>query len=435
MPEIFVEGGHRLRGELYVQGSKNAVLPILAAAVLPEGETVLTRVPVIGDVAVSLEILSALGVSVSFADGRLTLCADSLCSAEVPQELGARMRSSVLFLGSLLGRRQEVRTAFPGGCAIGSRPVGLHLSVLRQLGAEIFSEGDRLCGRVEQFTGGTVTLPSPSVGATEQALLAAVSAAGETLLRGAAREPEVQILCDFLCACGAKIRGQGTGEIRVTPAPLHGCHFEIPGDRIAAGTYLAAAAATSGDVTVRGIFPAQLRSSLAVFRRLGCLVDEGEDWVRLIREGALRPVSRLETEPYPGFPTDMQPLILPLLALASGESRLWENLFENRLGLAGELNRMGADIEVHDRLAVIHGVESLAGCPVAAHDLRGGAGLLVAALAARGDSHITGRKYMERGYEEPERNLAALGAVIRCSGESGQRRGKREEARWRNSDR
>ncbi|MCD8125256.1 MAG: UDP-N-acetylglucosamine 1-carboxyvinyltransferase, partial [Lachnospiraceae bacterium] len=401
---------------LHIQGSKNAVLPILAASVLPEGETVLTHVPVIGDVAVSLEILSALGVSASLADGRLTLCADSLCGDEVPRELGARMRSSVLFLGSLLGRRQKVRAAFPGGCAIGSRPVGLHLSVLRQLGAEISSGGNGLCGRVGRFTGGVVALPFPSVGATEQALLAAVSAAGDTVIRGAAREPEVQILCDFLGACGAKIRGQGTAEIRVMPAPLHGCHFEIPGDRIAAGTYLAAAAATAGDVTVRGIPPEHLRSSLAVFRLLGCRVDEGEDRVRLVREGMLRPVPRLETGPYPGFPTDMQPLILPLLALASGESRLRENLFENRLGLAGELNRLGADIRVCDRLAVIHGVRSFTGSSVAASDLRGGAGLLVAALAARGVSRITGRRYIERGYEEPERNLTALGAAIRLIG-------------------
>ncbi len=413
MPEIIVEGGRRLQGEVQIQGSKNAVLPVLAAAVLPKGETVLTHVPAIDDVAVSLEILTALGVSVSFSGGRLTLCADSLDGIEVPEELGSRMRSSILFLGSLLGRQKEAQTAFPGGCAIGNRPVGLHLSVLRQLGAEIFFEKNCLCGRAERFTGGTVILPSPSVGATEQALLAAVSAAGETLLCGAAREPEVQVLCEFLSACGAKICGQGTGELRVIPAPLHGCHFEIPGDRIAAGTYLAAAAATSGDVTVRGIIPEHLGSSLSVFRKLNCLVDEGEDWVRLSRDGALRPVPELETEPYPGFPTDMQPLTLPLLAMAPGESRLRENLFENRFGLAGELNRMGAKIAVRGRLAVIHGVEFLTGCPVEAADLRGGAGLLVAALAARGTSRIAGRKYIGRGYEEPEKNLAALGAAIR----------------------
>ncbi|MCD8010990.1 MAG: hypothetical protein LUF34_09540 [Lachnospiraceae bacterium] len=192
MPEIIVEGGRRLQGEVQIQGSKNAVLPVLAAAVLPKGETVLTHVPAIDDVAVSLEILTALGVSVSFSGGRLTLCADSLDGIEVPEELGSRMRSSILFLGSLLGRQKEARAAFPGGCAIGNRPVGLHLSVLRQLGAEIFFEKNCLCGRAERFTGGTVVLPSPSVGATEQALLAAVSAAGETLLCGAAREPEVR---------------------------------------------------------------------------------------------------------------------------------------------------------------------------------------------------------------------------------------------------
>ncbi|MDD6213080.1 MAG: UDP-N-acetylglucosamine 1-carboxyvinyltransferase [Clostridiales bacterium] len=414
--QILVEGGYPLLGEVENQGSKNGILPVLAASVLIPEEIILTHVPMIQDVMVSLDILAELGVSYTYLAGTLEIHSRDLSQTEVREHLSSCMRSSVLFLGSLLGACGEASVSYPGGCTIGKRPVDLHLEVLRRLGADIWEKDGRILASAHTLTGCCLKLPFSSVGATEQAILAAVSAEGTTVISGAAREPEVGILCEFLRACGARIFGEEKGEIVIEPSPLHGCIYDLPGDRIAAGTWLAAAAASHGELLIHRVVPEQMESSISVFCSMGYPVEKGKDWIYIgKRKHSGKGIPLLETGPYPGFPTDMQSIVLPLLAVAEGDSRVRENIFENRLKMAGELNRMGAEIRVKERDAEIHGVPQLKGTIVRAGDLRSGAGLVIAALGAEGKSTVEGWEYVERGYEGWEKKLRALGARINFS--------------------
>lgn len=414
MSRIWVKGGRRLQGEVTVQGSKNAVLPILSAAVLNPGITELEGVPDIADVRVGIEILRSLGAEIEWQGHRLSIDGRGIRPEPVPEELGERMRSSVLFLGPLLARFGEASVCRPGGCAIGKRPVDLHLEGLRQLGAKFDLSEERIHGRAAELKTVQIRLRLPSVGATQQLVMAACGVTGMVTLSGCAREPEVEALCCFLEAVGvAQIRGAGTSRIRILGG---GCcrptRFFIPGDRIAAGTYLAAAAGTGGTLTVQGISPWQLKRTLQLFRRMGCRIQTGEDFIR-ISGRAREAVPYLATAPYPGFPTDMQSAFLTLAAAAEGKSVLEETIFESRLSLAEELNRMGAGILVCGRRAEIPGGARLHGASVRGSDLRSTSALALAALMAEGESWVEGWEHAERGYESFTEILSELGGMIR----------------------
>ena len=388
MSRIWVKGGRRLQGEVTVQGSKNAVLPILSAAVLNPGITELEGVPDIADVRVGIEILRSLGAEIEWQGHRLSIDGRGIRPEPVPEELGERMRSSVLFLGPLLARFGEASVCRPGGCAIGKRPVDLHLEGLRQLGAKFDLSEERIHGRAAELKTVQIRLRLPSVGATQQLVMAACGVTGMVTLSGCAREPEVEALC-----------------CRPT-------RFFVPGDRIAAGTYLAAAAGTGGTLTVQGISPWQLKRTLQLFRRMGCRIQTGEDFIR-ISGRAREAVPYLATAPYPGFPTDMQSAFLTLAAAAEGKSVLEETIFESRLSLAEELNRMGAGILVCGRRAEIPGGARLHGASVRGSDLRSTSALALAALMAEGESWVEGWEHAERGYESFTEILSELGGMIR----------------------
>lgn len=414
MSGIGIEGGCRLTGEMEIQGSKNAVLPVLAASILHSGVTVFTHVPDIADVRASLEILELLGARTEFRDHFLWIDASEAGPSEIPKELGERMRSSVLFLGPLLARFGEGALYRPGGCAIGKRPVDYHLTGLTRLGAELSCEGERILASARHLTGCSVTLPYPSVGATEQLLLAACGANGPTRILGAAREPEIVTLCRYLKMAGAQIDGEGSTEIVV-----HGfrpvareIRFQIPGDRIAAGSYLAAAAVTGGRIHVEGIHPSHLWSTICGFRQMGCDLRLDPEGIFLSAPERLTALPFLSTDPYPAFPTDMQSAFLAMMSLADGESVMEENVFEKRLTMAKELNRMGANIEVEGKRARCTGVERLHGAELQGADLRSGAGLIAAALAADGVSTVSGFEHVERGYENMVGILKSLGAKV-----------------------
>ena len=415
MSGIEVEGGCRLAGELEIQGSKNAVLPVLAASILHAGVTVLTHVPDIADVRASVEILELLGVKTQWLGHTLWLDAAEAVPGEIPRQLGERMRSSVLFLGPLLARFGQGCLYAPGGCAIGQRPVDYHLAGLEHIGARLEVEEGKIQAQAYSLKGGLAELPYPSVGATEQLLLAACGAEGETQIRGAAREPEIVTLCRYLRRAGAEISGEGSSVIRVNGfQPVRDeIRFRIPGDRIAAGTYLAMAAMTGGKLHVQGIHPGHLWAPVCAFRRMGCELRLLPEGIFLAAPERLLPLPYLETAPYPGFPTDLQSSFLAMMAVAAGESVLEEKVFENRLAMAGELNRMGACIHVDGRTARCSGVERLHGARVRGTDLRSGAGLVGAALAAEGTSLVEGFEHVERGYEGMLPLLQDLGARAR----------------------
>ena len=413
MSGIQIEGGCRLTGSVRIQGSKNAVLPVLAASLLHAGITVFSRVPEIADVWWSRKILEELGVRTEFQDHTLWVDASGAEPREIPRRLGEKMRSSVLFLGPLLARFGSAALYAPGGCAIGRRPVDYHLAGLRRLGARL-EEQD---GRIRAWGplgGGLVSLPYPSVGATEQLLLAACGAGGETCIQGAAREPEIVTLCRYLRRLGAWVEGEGTDRIRVRGfRPVRGTvSFAVPGDRIAAGTYLAMGAVTGGRLRVEGISPAHLWAPVCAFRRMGCELRLLPEEISLSAPRRLSALPRLATAPYPAFPTDLQSSFLTMMAVAQGESVLEENVFESRLALAGELNRMGARIRVQGRRAVCQGVPGLRGAAVRGTDLRSGAALAGAALAAEGCSRLEGFEHVERGYEGMIPILQSLGARV-----------------------
>lgn len=419
MGTYIVRGGRKIEGEFAVRGSKNTALPILAASLLAEDEVVLENIPLIRDVFQTMDILRELGCKVSLSEERRTVTIDSrhLSGTEIGNETVRKMRSSILFLGALLGREKRGKLAYPGGCAIGKRPIDLHLSAFEKMGVTIREKGVVLDCRAERILGQHIYLDFPSVGATENILLLASKAEGVTVIHNAAREPEIVSLVRFLRAIGAEIYGEGTASIMVEGVKdLHGAYYVIPADRIEGGTFLCAAAMTGGELRLKGLEREQMGAVLEVMQMTGCrFLWEDSDllWMRPPKQ--LLSDFTIVTGPFPAFPTDMQPLMMSLLTLAKGNCMISETVFEARFSQGEELCRMGADIRISGRNASIYGVEKLHGAEVFARDLRCGASLLVAALAAEGESRVHGSEYVERGYEKIEDAFSFLGGDIRLT--------------------
>ena len=408
-----VHGGSRLEGSCRVQGSKNASLPILAATILTPQRCELLRVPRLTDVDAALRILRRLGCRACRRDGTVAVDSAALSCCAVPHELMAEMRSSVIFMGALLARCGEARLSLPGGCKLGKRPIDLHLAALRKLGAEIEEEGGELHCRAGQLRGAEIELGFPSVGATENAMLAACGAKGETVFRGAAREPEIVALQDFLRAMGAGIEGAGSGVIRIRGFQPRGLvRFRVPADRIAAATFACAAASCGGDVELLGLEAQEISALLHFLNAAGCDIINDKHALRIRAQGRLLPVGPVVTAPYPGFPTDAQPLLMAAMLRARGRTLIRETIFEQRFRQVPELCRLGAQIRVDGRTAEILGVERLRGAALQATDLRGGAAMILAALAAEGESVVLDEGHVRRGYEELDRSLESLGARI-----------------------
>ncbi|MBR4691486.1 MAG: UDP-N-acetylglucosamine 1-carboxyvinyltransferase [Oscillospiraceae bacterium] len=413
MSVLKIVGGRRLSGSVRVQGAKNSALPMLAASVMTEGISVLRNCPALSDVETTLEILRHVGCRVYRDGDAVYVDASGPISPEVPDELMRRMRSSVIFLGALLARCGEAALSLPGGCELGPRPVDLHLLALRALGAEITEAAGRLCCRAGRLRGGHIDLPAVSVGATENAMLAACLAEGTTVITGAAREPEIQDLQAFLRAAGALVSGAGSGVIRIRGVEkLRGAEHRIIPDRIAAATWLAACASAGGSVRLYDADPGRCGPILQVLRRMGCSVSTGEGLITLERRGGLVSPRSVVTRPYPGFPTDAQPPLMAAALRARGTTVMIETIFEARYRHVPALRRMGADVRTEGKTAVIRGVERLRGTETAAADLRGGAALAVAALAAEGETVLGGLQHVDRGYEDLAGTLAALGAEV-----------------------
>lgn len=419
MGTYIVRGGRKIEGEFAVRGSKNTALPILAASLLAEDEVVLENLPLIRDVFQTLDILRELGCKVSLSEETRTVTIDSrhLSGTEIGNETVRKMRSSILFLGALLGREKQGKLAYPGGCAIGKRPIDLHLAAFEKMGVSILEEGVVLDCRADRISGQHIYLDFPSVGATENILLLAAKAEGVTVIHNAAREPEIISLVRFLRAIGAEIYGEGTASIMVEGVKdLHGAYYVIPADRIEGGTFLCAAAMTGGELRLKGLEREQMGAVLEVMRMTGCrFLWEDSDLLWMCPPKQLLSDFTIVTGPFPAFPTDMQPLMMSLLTLAKGNCMISETVFEARFSQGEELCRMGADIRISERNASIYGVEKLHGAEVFAKDLRCGASLLVAALAAEGESHVHGSEYVERGYEKIEDAFSFLGGDIRLT--------------------
>lgn len=413
MKLIAVEGGSRLRGELTVQSAKNSVLPILAATILSGDVCVIERCPRLEDVDASTAILRHLGCRVQWAGEDLEVDSSGLCRWDIPDDLMRRMRSSVIFLGAILARCAQAELSYPGGCELGPRPIDLHLHALGALGAGIDECGGQIrCGG-RDLRGTEIVLTLPSVGATENAMLAACGAKGVTVISNAAREPEIMDLQDFLCKMGASVRGAGTSTVIVEGARLlHGCRHRCIGDRIAAATYLAAVAATGGDVTLSGVDYRHLSTVTTALRQAGCRISSDSGHIRLHSEGCLRGVCPIHTSPYPGFPTDAQAVMMAALLRAKGTTVFVENMFQNRYRHVAELQRMGANIRLEGRVAVLCGVPRLCGATVRCTDLRGGAALVLAGLQADGITQVEEIHHIKRGYSDLTGDLARLGARI-----------------------
>lgn len=412
--ELFViDGGKPLYGSVGTQGSKNSILPIMAAALLSEEGCRLENCPRLSDVETALAILRLLGCRGKLRGHALELDCSRAAFAAVPTALAGKMRASILFLGPLLARFGRAELPLPGGCRLGPRPIDLHLAALRQLGAEIAVEEGRLLCHAEKLRGAEICFPSPSVGATENALMAAAAAEGESLLLGCAREPEIVDLAAFLCAMGARIRGAGTDRIYVEGVSrFHAARHRIIPDRIAAATTLCAAAACGGEVELGNCDPVALAPVLRSLGEMGCTLIIDGDRICLSRRGALKAPAPIRTGPWPAFPTDAQPPLLAASLRAEGESFFEETVFSARFAYAAELKALGARLRVSGQSSRVKGVPVLRGGELRALDLRGGAALLIGALQAEGVSRLWGAEYIDRGYEAPEQTLTALGARI-----------------------
>ena len=414
MDKYIIDGGEKLYGRVEIQGAKNTVLPLLAASVLTDEQVKIRGVPTIVDVENMMRILSELGCKIQRRKEYAVIDSSNAVSHEIPPRLTKELRSSVFMLGSVLTRFRRAKISYPGGCDIGLRPIDLHLSGLKRLGVEITEEGGYIDCKADVLKGAEILLDFPSVGATENIILAAVKAQGLTVIRNAAKEPEIVDLQNFLNAMGAKVCGAGGGTVVVEGVKrLHGVDYTPIGDRIEAGTYLIAAASCGGEIETLGVPPENIAALLHKLRENGCKIHTKNDKIILRSNGLLQSVDLVETMPFPGFPTDMQAQYAALCTTARGTTLIVENLFETRYKYAGELKRMGADITVRDRPAVIRGVEKLHGAKVPAGDLRGGAALVVAALKADGQSEVVDLSHVDRGYADFEYKLKRLGAKIR----------------------
>ncbi|GAB0116171.1 UDP-N-acetylglucosamine 1-carboxyvinyltransferase [Acidisoma sp. 7E03] len=415
MDRIRIVGGQPLHGEIPIGGAKNAALPLMAAGLLTDERLVLTRVPRLADIVTMGDLLAGHGIAVEKTDGegRVLSLGGAITNTEAPYDIVRKMRASILVLGPLLARCGEARVSLPGGCAIGTRPVDLHLRGLEQMGAEIALEGGYVVAKVPgRLKGATIIFPMVSVGATENLLMAASLADGQTVLRNAAREPEIIDLCHCLTAMGARISGIGTGELVVEGVErLHGATHAIIPDRIETGTYACAVAIAGGEVLLRDARLDHLGAVTRVLEEAGIAVEETPDGIRVQRRNGLHGADVM-TEPYPGFPTDMQAQFMALMTVAEGASMITESIFENRFMHVSELTRMGARVNVHGASAIVRGVPQLTGAPVMATDLRASSSLILAGLAAKGETIVSRVYHLDRGYEDVEGKLSAVGAKI-----------------------
>jgi UDP-N-acetylglucosamine 1-carboxyvinyltransferase len=415
LDRLEITGGERLSGEIRISGAKNAALPILAAALLAEGPVLLENVPHLNDVTTTVKLLRHMGVEIIFHDGtHLEIDAANISEFLAPYELVKTMRASILVLGPLLSRFGRADVSLPGGCAIGARPVNLHVAGLQAMGAEIAIDNGYIRARAERLHGARLILDTVTVTGTENLMMAAVLAKGETLIENAAREPEVVDLADFLCLMGAQIEGAGTDSISIQGVDsLQGTSYSVMPDRIESGTYLVAAAITGGRIRIKRTRPGHLDAVLMKLEEAGADIQRGPDWIELDMGGRRPAAVDIRTAPYPAFPTDMQAQFCALNAVADGTGTVIETVFENRFMHAQELQRMGAELSVEGNTAIIRGVERLAGAPVMATDLRASASLVLAGLVADGVTVVDRIYHIDRGYECIEEKLCQLGAKIR----------------------
>ena len=412
MDKLRITGGKRLSGEITISGAKNAALPILCAGLLTSDTLALANVPRLQDVATMQKLLRQMGLSIEEKGDLLELCGRDIHSPEAPYEMVKTMRASILVLGPLLARFGEAKVSLPGGCAIGSRPVDQHIKGLQAMGAEILIEAGYIHARVKKLRGTRIVTDMITVTGTENLMMAAALADGETILENAAREPEVTDLANLLVAMGAKIEGIGSDRLCITGVPaLHGASHAVIADRIETGTFLCAVAAAGGDVVLRHTRSDLLDAVVDKLRETGAILTSGDDWVRVQMAGRPKAVGFRTTE-YPGFPTDMQAQVMALNCIAEGSSRIIETIFENRYMHVQELNRLGAAIEIDGHTAVVQGVPRLIGAPVMATDLRASASLVIAGLAAEGQTLIDRIYHLDRGYDRMEVKLSAVGADI-----------------------
>jgi UDP-N-acetylglucosamine 1-carboxyvinyltransferase len=423
---LLVGGGSRLQGEVVLSGAKNSALKLMAASLLAPDPTIIRRVPRITDVFTMAEVLRALGATVAFEGDTMRIAPGVDLNDCAPYELVRQMRASIIVMGPMVARLGHATIAMPGGCNIGPRRIDFHLRGLEKLGARVEIDHGFIRVTCSELQGGVVALDYPSVGATENLLMAATAARGVTVIENAAREPEIVDLCEFLSGMGAAIEGAGTSSISIEGGrTLHGTDHEVIADRVEAGTYLIAGAASGGDVAVRGLDPIHLELFLSKLRAAGVGVEEGPSFIRARREGPLRPVD-ISTLPHPGFATDLQAQVMVLLSLADGTSIVTENVFENRFVVVDELNRLGAGITTSGHHAVVAGPRQLSGSVVEAPDLRGGAALVIAGLVAEGTTEIRSVYHIDRGYEDLGGKLARLGAHLERLAAAGRPAGKTE---------
>jgi len=416
MDRLVIEGGSPLNGEVQISGAKNCALPLMAATLIASGRHTFSNVPHLRDIRTMQSLLAHMGAA-SQHNHILQIDSSNLHTFEAPYDLVKTMRASVLVLGPMLARHRRARISLPGGCAIGARPINLHLKALEQMGVEIVLEHGYVVGRARRLRGAVITFEQVTVTGTENIMMAACLADGVTVLKNSAREPEVVALADYLNRMGAQIEGAGTDEITITGVrELSPSCCEVIPDRIEAGTYLVAAGITGGMLKLKGCRPDHLEAIIQKMSEAGLSIESNGDCIEVRRKGRIRSVN-IETHPFPGFPTDMQAQFMALMALGSGVSLIKERIFENRFMHVLELQRMGADIDLDGRTAIVRGVRKLSGAPVMATDLRASASLVLGALAAEGVSEITRIYHLDRGYEAIEKKLSAVGAKIeRVSG-------------------
>lgn len=415
MNKYLIEGGRRISGEIKVQGAKNSALPILAASIMCEGKSDIANCPNLSDIEAARNIIDYLGCKTS-ADGNVVaISTEGLSKSDIPTHLMREMRSSIVFLGAILAKTGRARISFPGGCELGPRPIDLHLYGLRRLGAKISEDHGYIdCTLPGGLTGAHVALSFPSVGATENIMIAATLASGESSIVNAAREPEIIDLANYLNACGAKIKGAGESTIYIEGVKkLEGTAHEVIPDRIVAATFLCAAAATKGEILLKDIRPRLIGAILPVLEQAGCKVILSDNSIYLKNSARPKAMQTIRTMPYPGFPTDAQAPVMSVAAIAEGATIFVENIFENRYKHVAELSRLGARIKLEGRVAVVEGVPALTSANVECTDLRGGAALVVAALAAEGITEIGNIRHIDRGYERMEDTLRTLGVQIK----------------------